>query len=955
MISLDNFNKNYVAKPDLALTSARVSTAVELSLPKGTLLHYVTDTIADLGLRGSNQLIQNWPGDIRLSFVLDGMGNLGNPTKKAFTTAAAIMNFKRTQKRFIYQTDWQRVINNEMSLGVLDYSLLKVTYNHVSALWRQYHEWFNIAQSIVEKANLVGKTKTQLIPVTMPSGQWPSEAQFKHCETKWGSSELEYMTDASHFWLRAIWRMGLGYTDELNFKSPENVYFAFIESGLVTIVNAKDLIARGIKDESKLRRELHDMWEKVIAARTKTDTEALADVKTDKRSENTPVTQEKAKTQLVEGVPDTATKRIIELGMAGKLTAAEQRRLIAVAQRERDHKSPFGDGTQTIAEAGTITVEKKKVNDDLGTKTRKGLSPAHARKSTTTGFVKDYMANGLYEADMVNVLTAFGGTGTFLADIKKTEVIDAVNDMDIIEATYISVEGKKSPLKFEIPRIEKDGNFLADNTKYCLDAQWVDVPLRKTAPDIARISAYPGKVAVMRSPLAKNRYDRWLQKAIGAIALDAKDDRITNQQFGASKIPDVALPLEYTAVMTVMTKFKTRNGVVFFFDYENRATELGDAALKGETNKLVACGKRGNNPVYMSSNGTVFELSNGSMIDLGHFRDIVGGLGKPPRDIVETQVFKKRIPLALALTLHLGLSGLIKKMGAKYRSEPSNQRASAGSHEIAITFKDVRIYVDATDPVISMMFAGLADMDSLSSFSMSDIDRKDVVGSLLRTSGLDASGIVELEIINEAFLDPMTIDTLKDMKLPTNMIDLYLEAAKLVRNDQMQEETDRRLQRRRKMERVPGFVYVAIYNAIRRQRNKPNPSIHGLEVGPRDVWNAMTQDQTSQRVKDLNPIHTLKEQEVVSLSGAGGRSAVSLVKKSRAFSQTDVGVISESTPDSGKVGVRTYMSGNSKVKNLRGLYEEFDFKRDGSTSVLSTTSLIMPGMTHDDQHSLGRL
>ena len=49
------------------------------------------------------------------------------------------------------------------------------------------------------------------------------------------------------------------------------------------------------------------------------------------------------------------------------------------------------------------------------------------------------------------------------------------------------------------------------------------------------------------------------------------------------------------------------------------------------------------------------------------------------------------------------------------------------------------------------------------------------------------------------------------------------------------------------------------------------------------------------------------------------------------------------------------MSGNSKVKNLRGLYEEFDFKRDGSTSVLSTTALVMPGMTHDDEHPLCRL
>lgn len=63
--------------------------------------------------------------------------------------------------------------------------------------------------------------------------------------------------------------MALGHTDELKFKSPENIYFAFIESGLVAIVNAKDLINRGIKDEPKTRRELHDLWEKVISARTK--------------------------------------------------------------------------------------------------------------------------------------------------------------------------------------------------------------------------------------------------------------------------------------------------------------------------------------------------------------------------------------------------------------------------------------------------------------------------------------------------------------------------------------------------------------------------------------------------------------------------------------------------------------------------------------------------------------
>ncbi len=478
------------------------------------------------------------------------------------------------------------------------------------------------------------------------------------------------------------------------------------------------------------------------------------------------------------------------------------------------------------------------------------------------------------------------------------------------------------------------------------------MPIRKVTAERAALTSYYGKIFIQRSPLAKNNYTAWLAKVIRATGLDAKDDRVTAVQFGSNDLPKKELPRDYSALTQALTKF-TSGDYTFFLDYKNREKAFTpELTKKAEKNNRVVCGSDSNkNLLTMDANGTIYLFKDNKFEPLGKLLDVIGGeWGRIPSDYAEMMIFGKRVPMALILGYYNGLTKLLKSLKAEVRTEPANQRSFAAEDELMLQFKDEKMYVKKTDPVIALTLQGLAALNKTSRlYNLSEFDKKDVYGPMLSSGfGITQMHIRELDLIYELFLDPITIDVLKEMKEPTDVIPLMRRCIELIATDAHPDEADRNFMRRRGLERISGFVYKAMVGAIREQRNKPNPSIHPVYMGPRDVWMAVNEDPTVQLVKELNPIHTLKEQEAVSLSGEGGRSAVSLVKKSRVFHQTDVGQIAEATPDSGKVGVRTSMPPNAKLSNLYGMTGKFDFEKDGSTSVMSTTALLMPASNHDD-------
>ena len=83
--------------------------------------------------------------------------------------------------------------------------------------------------------------------------------------------------------------------------------------------------------------------------------------------------------------------------------------------------------------------------------------------------------------------------------------------------------------------------------------------------------------------------------------------------------------------------------------------------------------------------------------------------------------------------------------------------------------------------------------------------------------------------------------------------------------------------------------------------------------------------------------------------GSNGRTAQSFVVNDRVYAEDARGIISEATPDSGKVAMTAYTSANPRIRNLRGMV---DPGRDDETldpsNMLSVSGMLMPGGAQDD-------
>lgn len=950
MLLYDKFMRASGLRENLTVSQTPMVLANEIELPRRAMIHHLTDSPADIGMRGSHLLIQGWGNPIRLTFIEDGYGEEGRYTVGMTSTQKFKRAYRQRQKRIRVTNNWQRAYGKDSELVVFDYSLFLPMYKYPDNVRRFYWGWRNIVSAMKKKIDAVGDQRNHFIQIQMPRG-WPAYSHFNKVLEEFNNTELQRWVEPSHFWLREIYRTVNGLDSFLDTES--NITFVFTEGNNAMVMSLNDLKRRAEEGESGLPLKWYKALSKLVSTRTTADSDVMSEDEDDTDEEievtNTvleDVEEADEQGQLIEGVPNSAVTRIAELGQAGRLTAAEQNRLITIAQNQENLKNPFGEGS--LKEAMAISQEDLTIDSSINTAVADNVVPDHAKQSTTTALTRDYIERGLLEKDILSMLASMSNAGVFIQDIDIEELLDAANQGKTLKVKIVPVQGKSSTLSIDIPDVNSDGTFKADSVHYTMDTQKVDIPIRKTSPSRAALTSYMGKLFIQRAQILKHNYSTWIAKQVGRVALDTADDRITNQRFGENAIPKEDLPLEYTAIMRKLTSFVVGEHKLYF-NYKKRKTYFGEEVVnKAESGGNVMVGLKGDVPITMRGNGNLIVGDE----DVGYLLDVIGGTWPArPRDVAEILLFGKKVPIGLILGYYLGLRGLLKKTKVPHRTYPvtRNIKNQLGPNEIVIRFSDVNLVMDVSDPVHSMLFSGwVAADDYLRNYNMVDLNKQDVYNVVLANYGLARHHIVELDLTQELFVDPITRDILKEMGEPTDIINLMLKCVWLVRNDNFSDETDPKFQRRRGMERIAGFVYLKMVAAIREQRNKPNPANHPVYMGPRDVWAAIVEDPTTQLVKQVNPIHTLKEQEAVSLSGEGGRKAQTLVKRSRAFHENDVGSISEATPDSGKVGIRTYMSANAKTANLRGMFGEFDFEEDGSTSVLSTTSLFLPGSTHDD-------
>lgn len=953
MKTIEEFNRSVGYGSGQGLTNARPRRTGKVVLPRGACVHYTSDSAEHISIRGSHPLIQMWPEDrqIRVYHTEDGYGTEGRYTKVTYNATKPIRAFIRQQARLTPARHLTRALQDDKRLLVIDYTVLTRQVKYTQDRWNLYYEWANLKTAY--EARLKGaKRRVQFVPIKLPD-VLASLSQYKDAGELIKPVELDRFHSPSDLWVRELFKVVNGVKSSLGtlfddgsarpdkggvVPGSDRVYFVVYEYDQSVFLRLDRLMAMGNSETGA--SQLYTALERLLQLRNGEVEEALMG------SDDTEAPGEPPKFDRTKAVTPALEAIINDQAAAGKLSTREQAALVRLAETTDTLPNPFGEGT--LADLAKVDGVGTPVPNETGAPVNKDTVPDHATKSSITGMKKAYVDNML-QADVLNACTNFRSAGYIVQDYKVTPVVDVMNELYEYEVTFVAVTGKRTKVKFQLPMVREDGIFIMDGVKYSMDAQRTDRPIRKVGPDRVGLNSYEGKRFVARSARVTDNASNWLIGRITAIGLDVEDSRVTNLQFGKNAVPRIDLPRSYTALMTNLTSFKSGD-FEFYFDYSRRSEHFGAKEVKAaERNNMTVCGRKGKGLVTMDLYGNVYSPGGNGLVNHGTITSALGGdwVGAPLDKAVLT-LKAKEVPIVLALGYLLGLDGLLRRLKAKVRRVPSNERPRGMDDELVIRFKDEHLVVKLDDPVISMILAGFMNYKELTRrFNVSDFNGKSPYATLLSKHSLSGNSARSFKLDRESFIDPMTAEVLEHIGEPTEYTELLIRAVELLVLDNHPSETDKNHMMLRGMDRLAGAVYKELSQAIKIHKSKPNPGIYPLEVAPSAVWRRIGDDSSVQMVSDLNPIHNLKDQEAVTLSGTGGRSSRSLVKSARVFDKGDTGIISEATPDSAKVAVRSHTSANPAISNMRGLMGNYS-NENGSTGVLSTTAVTFPSLHHDD-------
>lgn len=640
------------------------------------------------------------------------------------------------------------------------------------------------------------------------------------------------------------------------------------------------------------------------------------------------------------------------------VTAAEYRRMQRLAQSYKHIKNPWDD-SETLEEAMVITDEDLVFAETTAYPDTDAVKDKSMLHSTVEMMDSQYIEK-VMKKDILNCVLSVQKAGIAVTGYSVRVVEDAVSNYEIHTIQFTPVTGKPSTVQIRVPVVDKRGVYVSNGQRYRLRAQKADVPIRKINHSRVALSSYYSKIFVDRSMRSVFNYDGWISRIIVEMGQDKDNTTVTDIRLANVADYSVDLPRIYTVLASRLMAF-TCDGNQFWFDYKNRAksklfTQDEIDAVEAKYKGMTCVGRHGKQFVVLDKND-VFYTVNASSDDLktlGQIEDILGiSKEKAPVSVAEVSIFGKTIPIGAVLGYLLGFDALLKLTKAKYRVVGLGDRLTMSDDEYALKFLDETLVFDKTDLRNSLVFGGFLQYHKqLRTFSRHSFNEKDVYFNVLDANNIGLRYLRELDLMNAMFVDPITKGVLEWMKEPTEYIPLLLRATEMLITRYVPTTLDAAsfdgLERAKGYERIPGAVYSELVKSIRVYNSRTASNNNSVSMKPHEVWTNIVQDPAAALVDDINPIQNLKQKEIITYGGRGGRSSRSMTAEARLYKESDLGFISESTVDSGDVAVITYMTPNANLTSVRGTVRTFVPGEDGASSMVSTAALISPCSDRDD-------
>jgi len=929
-------------------SNPKVTPTGNFQIPKHTVFHYIGGA-NHIGPEVSYPLIRGLNADLPVHFITKLEPLIGTPTNVNINLLDRIKYYHKVNGGFFRVSDINKSIVREIPI-FLSYGLLTVNHKYTLSKLMNYYEWFNIRATMWANVERYNKyEKTHFIKYDVPL-VLPDKSILKAAAKSYTNVHIPSLYTQEHLDLLELWRIiSPDVDDQLNILSDSTiskVVIALSIPGFLICVKLEDLISGSLSDPSTFSTKFYNLLDKFNSYRTNVEL-VKKELTGEPDALDFPVEVGLVENHHSEELLKILTKNAED----GLLTKNEYNSLVKLASKHTTILDPHGSGA--TLDKMVVTKEDLTVPKTVLTKNKSYVTDESLKESNIISSDLKYIEE-VMPKHIVQSFLQYQASGFIIKDIKFTDTVDVITRKRTYNVSLQPVDGAASSVSFTIPVLEKDGSYKSGGVKYRLAKQKGDLPIFKIKEDVVALTSFYGKLFITRNTNVSNNISRWIVGELTKRYNDSENTSVSKLSITTNTFVDSVLPRMYTAIGMHINAFSTPLYDFYFnFNKLNKFFKEDEIALANEHN-MVPCGRNSKSLLLvMDELGMVYQNNNKGGFDaLGSIPTLIDSeMGEGPMEYSDIEVFNKKVPLGLALTYMHGWEGFLKLLNIPNSIVVGSVTANATGKSSVVKFKDATYVCDVSDPRHKLLIGGVLSVETtIRRMNSSDLNNKSSYTAILSKLNLRSSTMAEIEEMYKLYIDPITLSVLKEMEEPTTFEGLVLKANQLLINDSRPKVYQYRYKGN---ERIVGFIYKAMVDSVkdyRRQGFRPNAQI---TVNPNAVFLKCLQDESIMLLEETNPIQQLKEREFVTFSGEGGRSAVTMVKSTRVFNESDFGVMSEVSPDNGKTGINAYSTANPNFSNLLGMTNKYT--DGGVSSLLSTTSLLAPAVTHDDSKRVGHI
>ena len=260
-------------------------------------------------------------------------------------------------------------------------------------------------------------------------------------------------------------------------------------------------------------------------------------------------------------------------------------------------------------------------------------------------------------------------------------------------------------------------------------------------------------------------------------------------------------------------------------------------------------------------------------------------------------IMSKKIPLVVLLGYKDGLTTVLRKAGIKYEFS-DKRRVLTGSEKNSkgiIQFADGYLIYDAYPFSNSLLMNAFLDIDT-KMYNYDLFDSKEVYVDIIQNIVGTRTFAKGIDNFFQLFIDPITLNVLNDLNMPTDFTELFLYATRLLEDNMFTRESDLSNYRIRSNEIINVYLYMIMADAYALYKDTANASTPIKMTVPQDKL--MKELLSSVLVEDKNILNPAIE--VTNQCTYKGPSGLNLDQaydiEKRAYSQSMVGLIGMSSP-----------------------------------------------------------